>query len=153
MHKVNDKIDSLVHENRLHFSSNTIFPLNYPTNIIQKCIVNHQRRLTIHPNLTVTHHWLKHHGLHPNWFLHHGLSPYFPLHHGWVFRSLSTKARQLAREWHWRCHTIGMIVANTDANGEEFVTDAHLLHAVAIGETFGKVIKRYSSTIARTPQP
>lgn len=42
---------------------------------------------------------------------------------------------------------VGMILANTAANGEELVADSHLLPAVAIGETAGKAIKRYVNAI------
>lgn len=41
---------------------------------------------------------------------------------------------------------IGMILSNTDANGEELVADCHLLPAVAVGEKAGKAIKRYALT-------
>ncbi|KAK9292070.1 hypothetical protein L1049_020025 [Liquidambar formosana] len=41
---------------------------------------------------------------------------------------------------------VGMILANTDANGEELVADCHLLPAVAVGETAGKAIKHYALT-------
>ncbi|XP_057476229.1 subtilisin-like protease SBT1.3 [Actinidia eriantha] len=41
---------------------------------------------------------------------------------------------------------VGMILANTAANGEELVADSHLLPAVAVGETAGKVIKHYALT-------
>lgn len=41
---------------------------------------------------------------------------------------------------------VGMILANTAANGEELVADCHLLPAVAVGETKGKVIKHYALT-------
>lgn len=44
---------------------------------------------------------------------------------------------------------VGMILANTAANGEELVADAHLLPAIAVGETSGKAIKRYSATTPR----
>ncbi|XP_008780099.1 subtilisin-like protease SBT1.3 [Phoenix dactylifera] len=40
---------------------------------------------------------------------------------------------------------LGMILANTDANGEELVADSHLLPAVAVGEAAGKAIKQYSN--------
>ncbi|XP_021730191.1 subtilisin-like protease SBT1.3 [Chenopodium quinoa] len=40
---------------------------------------------------------------------------------------------------------IGMILANTAANGEELVADCHLLPAVAVGEKEGNIIKRYAS--------
>lgn len=38
---------------------------------------------------------------------------------------------------------IGMVLANTDANGEELVADAHLLPATAVGEKSGDAIKSY----------
>lgn len=41
---------------------------------------------------------------------------------------------------------IGMILSNTNANGEELVADCHLLPAVAVGEKEGKVIKQYALT-------
>ena len=41
---------------------------------------------------------------------------------------------------------IGMILANTAANGEELVGDCHLLPAVAVGEKEGIMIKRYAMT-------
>lgn len=41
---------------------------------------------------------------------------------------------------------IGMILVNTEANGEELVADCHLLPALAIGEKEGKEIKRYAVT-------
>ncbi|KAL8497372.1 hypothetical protein ACS0TY_020891 [Phlomoides rotata] len=41
---------------------------------------------------------------------------------------------------------IGMILSNTDANGEELVADCHLLPAVAVGENAGKLIKHYASS-------
>ncbi|KAF8413073.1 hypothetical protein HHK36_001049 [Tetracentron sinense] len=41
---------------------------------------------------------------------------------------------------------IGMILSNTEANGEELVADCHLLPAVAVGETAGKGIKHYALT-------
>ncbi|CAI9098746.1 OLC1v1035444C1 [Oldenlandia corymbosa var. corymbosa] len=41
---------------------------------------------------------------------------------------------------------IGMILCNTDVNGEELVADSHLIPAVAVGETVGKLIKNYAST-------
>lgn len=37
---------------------------------------------------------------------------------------------------------VGMILSNTAANGEELVADCHLLPAVAVGETTGKLIKQ-----------
>lgn len=45
---------------------------------------------------------------------------------------------------------VGMILANTAANGEELVADCHLLPALAVGETAGKEIKRYVLT-SRNP--
>ncbi|KAF6160291.1 hypothetical protein GIB67_019060 [Kingdonia uniflora] len=44
---------------------------------------------------------------------------------------------------------IGMILSNTDANGEELVADCHLLPAVSVGEAAGKAIKRYVVTNSR----
>ncbi|ERN19452.1 hypothetical protein AMTRI_Chr09g22320 [Amborella trichopoda] len=44
---------------------------------------------------------------------------------------------------------MGMILANTAANGEELVADAHLISAVSVGETAGKAIKHYVSTTFR----
>ncbi|XP_020085470.1 subtilisin-like protease SBT1.3 [Ananas comosus] len=41
---------------------------------------------------------------------------------------------------------VGMILANTAANGEELVADSHLLPAVAVGEAAGEVIKRYAKS-------
>ncbi|KAL2920540.1 Subtilisin-like protease SBT1.3 [Bienertia sinuspersici] len=41
---------------------------------------------------------------------------------------------------------IGMILANTAANGEELVADCHLLPAVAVGEKEGNIIKNYAMT-------
>lgn len=41
---------------------------------------------------------------------------------------------------------VGMILSNTAANGEELVADCHLLPAVAVGETAGKLIKHYASS-------
>ncbi|KDP22364.1 hypothetical protein JCGZ_26195 [Jatropha curcas] len=41
---------------------------------------------------------------------------------------------------------VGMILSNTEANGEELVADCHLLPAVAIGEKEGKLIKHYALT-------
>jgi subtilisin family serine protease len=38
---------------------------------------------------------------------------------------------------------VGMILANTDANGEELVADCHLLPASAVGEANGDAIKHY----------
>ncbi|GLU20983.1 hypothetical protein SLE2022_371530 [Rubroshorea leprosula] len=43
---------------------------------------------------------------------------------------------------------IGMVLANTAANGEELVADCHLLPAVTVGEIEGKVIKHYALTSA-----
>lgn len=37
----------------------------------------------------------------------------------------------------------GMILANTDSNGEELVADAHLLPATAVGQTSGDEIKKH----------
>ncbi|PHU26127.1 Subtilisin-like protease SBT1.6 [Capsicum chinense] len=37
----------------------------------------------------------------------------------------------------------GMVLANTDANGEELVADAHLLPATAVGQKTGDAIKKY----------
>ncbi|KMS98938.1 hypothetical protein BVRB_3g067390 [Beta vulgaris subsp. vulgaris] len=45
---------------------------------------------------------------------------------------------------------VGMILANTEANGEELVADCHLLPAVAVGEREGNIIKRYAMT---SPNP
>ncbi|KAL5216292.1 hypothetical protein ABZP36_007693 [Zizania latifolia] len=45
---------------------------------------------------------------------------------------------------------IGMILANTVANGEELVADSHLLPSVAVGESEGIAAKRYIKT---TPKP
>lgn len=39
---------------------------------------------------------------------------------------------------------VGMILTNTEANGEELVADCHLLPAVAIGEKEGNEVKRYA---------
>lgn len=39
---------------------------------------------------------------------------------------------------------IGMILSNTNTNGEELVADSHLIPAVAIGEAEGKDIKNYA---------
>lgn len=44
----------------------------------------------------------------------------------------------------------GMVLANTAANGEELVADAHLLPATLVGESAGKTIKSY---ILSTPKP
>ncbi|PKA54204.1 Subtilisin-like protease [Apostasia shenzhenica] len=41
---------------------------------------------------------------------------------------------------------IGMILVNTDANGEELVADCHLLPAIAIGAISGKAIKHYTES-------
>ncbi|KAK8500658.1 hypothetical protein V6N12_020350 [Hibiscus sabdariffa] len=41
---------------------------------------------------------------------------------------------------------VGMILTNTEANGEELVADSHLLPAVALGEMEGKAIKHYALT-------
>ncbi|CAI9111314.1 OLC1v1011512C1 [Oldenlandia corymbosa var. corymbosa] len=41
---------------------------------------------------------------------------------------------------------VGMILANTNANGEELVADAHLLPATAVGQMSGDVIKKYLFT-------
>ena len=38
---------------------------------------------------------------------------------------------------------LGMVLANTAANGEELVADAHLLPATAVGEKSGDIIKSY----------
>ncbi|GFY98523.1 subtilase family protein [Actinidia rufa] len=38
---------------------------------------------------------------------------------------------------------VGMILANTAANGEELVADSHLLPAVAVGRKVGDVIREY----------
>jgi hypothetical protein len=45
---------------------------------------------------------------------------------------------------------VGMVLANTAANGEELVADCHLLPAVAVGETEGKALKHYVIT---SPKP
>lgn len=45
---------------------------------------------------------------------------------------------------------VGMILANTNVNGEELVADCHLLPAVAVGESAGAEIKKYALT-ARNP--
>ncbi|KAM7272345.1 hypothetical protein ACFE04_027008 [Oxalis oulophora] len=39
---------------------------------------------------------------------------------------------------------VGMILTNTASNGEELVADCHLLPAVAVGESEGKLIKQYT---------
>ncbi|XP_021826896.1 subtilisin-like protease SBT1.3 [Prunus avium] len=44
---------------------------------------------------------------------------------------------------------VGMILANTAANGEELVADCHLVPAVAVGETEAKAIKHYALTSPR----
>uniref|UniRef100_A0A0D9W8F4 Subtilisin-like protease n=1 Tax=Leersia perrieri TaxID=77586 RepID=A0A0D9W8F4_9ORYZ len=44
---------------------------------------------------------------------------------------------------------IGMILANTAANGEELVADSHLLPAVAVGESEGIAAKSYSKSAAK----
>lgn len=44
---------------------------------------------------------------------------------------------------------VGMILANSAANGDELVADSHLLPALAVGDTAGKAIKKYSKTVAR----
>ncbi|XP_057951638.1 subtilisin-like protease SBT1.3 [Malania oleifera] len=41
---------------------------------------------------------------------------------------------------------LGMILTNTEANGEELVADCHLLPGVSIGEKAGRVIKLYASS-------
>ncbi|KAL0317708.1 UNVERIFIED_CONTAM: Subtilisin-like protease SBT1.3 [Sesamum angustifolium] len=41
---------------------------------------------------------------------------------------------------------VGMILSNTAVNGEELVADCHLLPAVAVGETMGKMIKHYAAS-------
>ncbi|KAJ4957345.1 hypothetical protein NE237_014128 [Protea cynaroides] len=41
---------------------------------------------------------------------------------------------------------VGMILANTAANGEELVADSHLLPTVGVGERVGKSIKHYTLT-------
>lgn len=41
---------------------------------------------------------------------------------------------------------LGMILSNTDANGEELVADCHLIPAVAVGETNGNTVKHYVQT-------
>lgn len=45
---------------------------------------------------------------------------------------------------------IGMILANTEASGEELVADSHLLPAVAVGRKVGDVIRRY---VTSDPNP
>lgn len=44
---------------------------------------------------------------------------------------------------------LGMILSNTEANGEELVADSHLLPTVAVGETTGRFIKHYALTNKR----
>ncbi|XP_057852257.1 subtilisin-like protease SBT1.7 [Cryptomeria japonica] len=44
----------------------------------------------------------------------------------------------------------GMILANTEANGEELVADCHMLPASAVGQKEGEAIKKY---IKSTPNP
>jgi subtilisin family serine protease len=44
---------------------------------------------------------------------------------------------------------VGMILANSAANGDELVADSHLLPALAVGDTAGKAIKQYSKTVKR----
>ncbi|CAK9161032.1 unnamed protein product [Ilex paraguariensis] len=39
---------------------------------------------------------------------------------------------------------LGMILSNTDANGEELVADSHLLPALTVGEKEGQAIKQYA---------
>ncbi|CAN7078396.1 unnamed protein product [Brassica oleracea var. botrytis] len=41
---------------------------------------------------------------------------------------------------------VGMILANTAANGEELVADAHMLPATTVGEKAGDIIRRYVLT-------
>ncbi|RAL51150.1 hypothetical protein DM860_005506 [Cuscuta australis] len=45
---------------------------------------------------------------------------------------------------------VGMIIANTEASGEELVADSHLLPAVAVGRTAGDAIRDY---VKRTKNP
>ncbi|POO00759.1 Subtilase [Trema orientale] len=45
---------------------------------------------------------------------------------------------------------LGMILANTAANGEELVADAHLLAATSVGQKSGEEIKKY---LASDPKP
>jgi subtilisin family serine protease len=45
---------------------------------------------------------------------------------------------------------VGMILANTPANGEELVADSHLLPAVAVGKSEGIAAKKYIKT---SPKP
>lgn len=42
---------------------------------------------------------------------------------------------------------VGMILSNTDANGEELVADCHLLPASAVGEKSGDTIKQYIASV------
>ncbi|XP_057720625.1 subtilisin-like protease SBT1.7 [Arachis stenosperma] len=44
---------------------------------------------------------------------------------------------------------LGMVLANTAANGEELVADAHLLPATAVGEKAGDAVKKYLFTDAK----
>ncbi|EPS65938.1 hypothetical protein M569_08836, partial [Genlisea aurea] len=44
---------------------------------------------------------------------------------------------------------VGMILANTAANGEELVADSHLIPAVAFGRKTGDVIREYAKTARR----
>lgn len=44
---------------------------------------------------------------------------------------------------------IGMILANSAANGEELVADSHLLPAMAVGDTAGQAIKQYTKSVTR----
>lgn len=39
---------------------------------------------------------------------------------------------------------VGMILANTEASGEELVADSHLLPALAVGSKFGDLIREYA---------
>lgn len=41
---------------------------------------------------------------------------------------------------------VGMILANTEASGEELVADSHLLPAVAVGRIVGDQIRKYASS-------
>ncbi|KAL5556841.1 hypothetical protein UlMin_039077 [Ulmus minor] len=45
---------------------------------------------------------------------------------------------------------LGMVLANTEANGEELVADAHLLPATAVGEKSGNALKHY---LVSDPKP
>lgn len=45
---------------------------------------------------------------------------------------------------------LGMVLANTEGNGEELVADAHLLPATAVGQKFGDAIKSY---LVSDPKP